>query len=68
MIVGNKSDLEEERAVEHSVASEKIKELGFYYNEISAKSGANVRDFFKDLAITIVTGNKKAKEDGGKVE
>jgi hypothetical protein len=43
MIVGNKSDLEGERAVEHALASSKINELGLSYMEVSAKTGSNIK-------------------------
>ena len=43
MIVGNKSDLDGERAVENSLASSKITELGLTYMEVSAKTGSNIK-------------------------
>lgn len=43
MIVGNKSDLDGERAVEHALAASKINELGLSYMEVSAKTGSNIK-------------------------
>jgi GTPase SAR1 family protein len=43
MIVGNKSDLDGERAVEHALATSKINELGLSYMEVSAKTGNNIK-------------------------
>jgi GTPase SAR1 family protein len=61
MIIGNKSDLDSERAVEHALASSKITELGLTYMEVSAKTGNNIKEFFKELACTIA-GGKKSKD------
>ena len=47
MIVGNKCDLDSERLVEQSLAASKIKELGLNYMEVSAKSGHNIKEFFR---------------------
>ena len=47
MIVGNKSDLDGQRAVEQNLASSKINELGLTYMEVSAKTGTNIKEFFK---------------------
>lgn len=58
MIIGNKADLEAERAVENSLATSKINELGLTYMEVSAKSGHNIKQFFKDLAFAIAGGSK----------
>lgn len=62
MIVGNKSDLDGERAVEHALATSKINELGLSYMEVSAKTGNNIKQFFKDLSCQIA-GCKKGKEE-----
>jgi Ras-related protein Rab-6A len=47
MIIGNKSDLEVDRAVEQPLANSKITELGLTYMEVSAKTGHNIKEFFK---------------------
>ena len=62
MIVGNKSDLDSERAVENSLASSKINELGLTYMEVSAKTGSNIKEFFKELAC-VIAGGKKSKDE-----
>ncbi len=62
MIVGNKCDLDADRVIDQSLASSKIKELGLNYMEVSAKSGHNIKEFFKELAI-VIAGGRKAKEE-----
>jgi GTPase SAR1 family protein len=62
MIIGNKSDLEGERAVEQALANSKIMELGLSYMEVSAKTGSNIKEFFKELAC-VIAGGKKSKEE-----
>lgn len=62
MIVGNKSDLDGERAVETSLASSKIEELGLTYMQVSAKTGHNIKQFFKQLAC-VIAGGKKTKQE-----
>ena len=62
MIVGNKSDLDSERAVENNLASSKISELGLTYMEVSAKTGQNIKEFFKEMAC-VIAGTKKSKEE-----
>ena len=62
MIVGNKCDLDSERTIENSLAASKIKELGLNYMEVSAKSGQNIKEFFKELAI-VIAGGRKGKEE-----
>jgi len=60
MIIGNKQDLESERNVEQSLASSKVSELGLTYMEVSAKSGHNIKEFFRELAF-VIAGGKKTK-------
>lgn len=67
MIVGNKCDLDGERCVESSIASSRIGELGLTYLEVSAKTGHNIKEFFRELAFTIA-GGKKLKEDPSKAQ
>ena len=43
LIIGNKKDLEDERAVQTSVAAEEFKKLGLTFMEVSAKTGVNVK-------------------------
>jgi GTPase SAR1 family protein len=63
MIIGNKCDLEGERGVEQSLAVAKIGELGLNYMEVSAKTGHNIKEFFRELAAVIAGGGKKPKEE-----
>jgi GTPase SAR1 family protein len=62
MIIGNKCDLDAERCVENSLASSKISELGLTYMEVSAKTGHNIKEFFRELAF-VIAGGKKVKEE-----
>ena len=43
MVIGNKCDLEGERAVETGLAKSKLNELGLTYMEVSAKTGHNIK-------------------------
>ena len=63
LLVGNKSDLDGERCVEQALASSKIVELGLTYMEVSAKTGQNIKEFFRELAFVIAGGGKKNKEE-----
>ena len=44
------------------MASDEFKKLGLSFTEVSAKSGQNIKEFFKDLAF-VTAGGKKNKED-----
>ncbi|KCV67872.1 rab family, other [Fonticula alba] len=50
VVVGNKSDLADERQVSTSEAEEKAKQYGALFTEASAKSGRNVKALFKKIA------------------
>lgn len=39
-----------------------MKELGLTYMEVSAKTGNNIKEFFKELSYVIAGGNKKKDE------
>lgn len=65
LIIGNKKDLEDDRAVQFGTATEEFKKLGLTFMEVSAKSGANVKEFFKDLAYMTAMG-KKSKDEPSK--
>ena len=58
--VGNKSDLEEERAIEYETIKDFINENLYY--EVSSKTGNNVNLAFEQLAYNIVM--KQAEEEG----
>lgn len=62
MICGNKCDLDAERCVDTALATSKINELGLTYMEVSAKTGHNIKEFFRELSY-VVAGGKKAKEE-----
>lgn len=62
MICGNKCDLDAERCVDNALASSKISELGLTYMEVSAKTGHNIKEFFRELSY-VVAGGKKTKEE-----
>ena len=62
MVIGNKSDLDAERAVENALASSRISELGLTYMEVSAKTGHNIKEFFRELAFVIAGGKKNREE------
>ena len=65
MVIGNKCDLDAERGVENVLASSKISELGLTYMEVSAKTGHNIKEFFRELAF-VIAGGKKSKEEASK--
>lgn len=62
MICGNKCDLDSERCVDNALASSKISELGLTYMEVSAKTGHNIKEFFRELSF-VIAGGKKTKEE-----
>lgn len=62
MICGNKCDLDAERCVDNALATSKINELGLTYMEVSAKTGHNIKEFFRELSY-VVAGGKKTKEE-----
>ena len=47
VLVGNKIDLEDKRAVESKEAEDFAKEKGFLFYEVSAKTGKNINDLFE---------------------
>lgn len=53
MLVGNKSDMAEERKVSYEDAMGFAQENGLLYVEASAKTGSHVADAFEKLATTI---------------
>lgn len=54
IMVGNKIDLENQRVVSSEDAEKVAKKLGLTYIETSAKTGENINDAFKMLALQIV--------------
>lgn len=54
ILVGNKIDLESERVVSRDEGEVLAKKLGLTYIETSAKTGENINDAFKMLALQII--------------
>ncbi len=54
ILVGNKCDLELSREVSREEAEQLAQELGLTYMETSAKTGENVNDAFRMLAIQLI--------------
>ena len=50
LLVGNKIDLNDHRAVTRNEGQEKAKQLGVIFKEISAKSAENVKSTFREVA------------------
>jgi small GTP-binding protein len=66
VVIGNKIDLDENRAVSYQEGEALAKELGCSYMETSAKSGQNVRDAFSIVGIGLFFKlNKKAGAEEG---
>lgn len=62
VLVGNKIDLGELREVTREEGIEKAKKLGITYIETSAKTGDNIDEAFKLLALQIIRKYVKTKE------
>ncbi len=58
VIVGNKIDQSEERAVSRSDAREKLKYVGSRYFEVSAKTGENLDTLFTETCAELLNGNE----------
>ncbi|CAD8178673.1 unnamed protein product [Paramecium octaurelia] len=52
-ILGNKTDLDQERVIQTDIGEQKAKELGASFSEVSAKSAHNVAEFFKKLSYDL---------------
>jgi small GTP-binding protein len=65
ILVGNKSDLEEERAVSFEEASNFAKKYFIDYIETSAKTGVNIRLLFDVLCLSLI---KKSEEQDTSIQ
>ncbi|KAJ3451347.1 rab gtpase [Anaeramoeba flamelloides] len=61
-LVGNKTDIEDERQVSLEKLEKEANKHGFLYLETSAKTGHNVKQLFRKIGIAILKQNKKRKE------
>ena len=65
LVVGNKMDLENNRAIQKIEASELAKENNANYIEVSAKSGINVNSMFQDAALSFLEDTSTVPIDKG---
>lgn len=59
LIIGNKSDLEENRAVNIKEINELIMKYSFQYTEVSAKTGNFIKSAFESLTKLIIIKNEE---------
>lgn len=62
ILVGNKIDLEDQRDVSREEGEKLAEELGITYMETSAKTGENVDEAFRMLALSMIKNNFTAEE------
>jgi Ras-related protein Rab-6A len=67
VLVGNKIDKAEERAVSLEEADKKAKSFEATYIETSAKTGDNVKQLFKQIATTL-PGDKPQPVSSGRIQ
>lgn len=60
-VLGNKIDLDESRQVTKEAAEAKAKELSVNFQEVSAKTGSNIPEFFKKLSYDLI-GNQSTEQ------
>ncbi|MHA2008966.1 MAG: Rab family GTPase [Promethearchaeota archaeon] len=63
ILVGNKSDLEEDREITTQDGMDLAKELGIYYMETSAKTNENIEEVFEWIALQIINTNLEEAKD-----
>ena len=63
MLIGNKSDLEENREVDKEDGENEAKQNNLHFYETSNKTGNNVKEAVMDLVKLIVEQNKKKKSE-----
>jgi Ras-related protein Rab-5C len=64
-LVGNKCDLEDQRAISPDRGQSKAGEVGALFYEVSAKTGDRVEDLFLDLAKTFLEKTKEKDQPKG---
>lgn len=57
IIIGNKTDKVDQRTVTNEQATAKAKELDVIYMEVSAKTGDNISELFKNIAKHLPNGD-----------
>lgn len=62
ILAGNKIDLKDQREVSHSEGKALAEELGISYIETSAKTGENINETFKMLALQLIQRFVKGEE------
>ncbi|KAJ3429780.1 ras-related protein rabh1b-like [Anaeramoeba flamelloides] len=60
VLVGNKADLVEKRKVSIGSLKKKAQEKGFLFFETSAKTGQNIKPFFRKVALSIMKKEKNS--------
>ena len=65
-LIGNKSDLEEDRVIDKEAGINMSEQLGLKFYETSCKNGNNVEKCFKDMAKELNDNFKKRDGDGSK--
>ena len=68
VILGNKSDLREERKISEEQIDEFISKQNFVYYETSAKNGENIDKCFKDIAEKLIEQYNNKKTNTNKPE
>jgi len=68
VLIGNKSDLENEREVSKEQGEELAREFGCQFMETSAKTGKNVTEAFHAMVRAIRSSKKQKKDSKGKTE
>lgn len=63
ILVGNKSDLEDEREISTQEGMNLAKELGIYYMETSAKTNENIEEAFEWIALQVINTNIEEVKD-----
>jgi len=63
MLVGNKTDLQDDRQVTATEGEEKAKELNVMFTETSAKSGDNIKQLFRQVATNLPGMDETSNDD-----